>query len=398
MIAGSVHGSKSILRLAANEIGANISLAFSDDAITLVEEAEMNGYKARSFVSSVVDRLKTSAIPLERTRQDIKNPEQILRRWSQGGSEVWLLIDDLDNNFENVAVQRAKVASAFTACRQIANLIPEFRFRLTVRPNVWATIKQHHETLSHVEQYVRPLSWSLADFYELLAKRVEAHLRRTNSWNRLQKTLPLHRDKRRSQLVALAFDDPMPWGRDQTRPPTSILYTLSRRRPRWLVELAKHAATGARLSRREHINFDDINAVLPEFGHRRVQDTVAEFRSQCPEIEDLLTAFVGEPERFLTADLMSTISNRVLQGVHPKIVGVIGTPSSMEVAHFLFQIGFLTARRDLPDGSYEHLAYSENPALLNARTNIDQGSTWEIHPVFRQALKLKNVPDLPRRG
>jgi hypothetical protein len=124
-----------------------------------------------------------------------------------------------------------------------------------------------------------------------------------------------------------------------------------------------------------------------------VQDTVAEFRSQCPEIEELLTAFVGEPEWFSTADLISALNNRVLQAVHPKIVGVMGKPAAMEVAHFLFQIGFLTARRDISPDSYEHLAYSDNPALLNARTNVDQGFSWEVHPVFRQVLKLKNVPD-----
>ncbi|RFP29802.1 hypothetical protein D0T21_18230 [Duganella sp. BJB476] len=260
-----------------------------------------------------------------------------------------------------------------------------------MRPNVWATIKQHHETLSHVEQYAISLSWSLSDFNELLAKRVEAHLLRTSAWQKVHKTLSMTIDKRRKQLVELAFDSLMPWGKEQSRPPTTILYTLSRRRPRWLVELAKYAAANALKSQRDRINFDDINAVLPAFGGRRIQDTIAEFRSQCPEIEELLTAFVGEPEWFSTADLISALNNRVLQGVHPKIVGVVGTPAAMEVAHFLFQIGFLTARQELTGGHYEHLAYSDNPALLSTRTNVDQGFTWEIHPVFRQALKLKNV-------
>ncbi|NNM69780.1 MAG: hypothetical protein HKM00_07445 [Gallionella sp.] len=35
-----------ILKLAAREIGATIAYAFSDDAISLVEEAEANGFKA----------------------------------------------------------------------------------------------------------------------------------------------------------------------------------------------------------------------------------------------------------------------------------------------------------------------------------------------------------------
>lgn len=388
----------SMLRLVASEIGASIAMAFGDDAISLVEEAELNGYKARSFVSSVVDRVRTSAIPLERARQGVVNPEQTLQRWLKGGAEVWLLIDDLDSNFENTPGQRVKVAAALTASRQIAALIPEFRIRLTVRPNVWATIKQHYETLSHVEQYVHELSWSMSDYYELLAKRIEAHLRRTGAWQSVHKTLHVAQDKRRKQLVALAFDDPMPWGRDQFRSPTTILYTLSRRRPRWLVELAKHAGAEAHKRSRSRVNFDDISAVLQDFGQRRLQDTIAEFRSQCANIEELLTAFVGEPEWFTTANLISALNNRVLQAAHPQIAGIVGKPSSMEVAHFLFQIGFLTARRDLPGGEYEHLAYPDNPALLNARTNVDQGFTWEVHPVFRQALRLKNVPEHPKRN
>lgn len=382
---------QNILRHAVSEIGANIALAFSDTAISLVEEAEANGFKERSFVSSIIDRLKSSAVPLERIRQGVVNPEKTLQRWSEGGAEIWMLIDDLDNNFENVPVQKAKVASAFSACRQIANLIPEFRFRLTVRPNVWTTIKQSHETLSHVEQYMVPLSWSIADFYELIAKRVEAHLKRKKEWDAIAPTLSMESAVKHKQLVALAFDDPMPWGYQQTRPPTTILYTLSRRRPRWLVELAKYAAKSALKAQRRKINYDDIDDVLPNFSQRRVQDTIAEFRSQCPEIEELLTAFVGEAERATTAELISALKNRVLQGVHPKIVGIVGKPSPMEVAHFLFQIGFLTARRDLPGGHYEHISYTDNPALLNARTNVDQGFVWEIHPVFRQALKLKNA-------
>ena len=43
------------------------------------------------------------------------------------------------------------------------------------------------------------------------------------------------------------------------------------------------------------------------------------------------------------------------------------------------------------DGSYEHISFEDNPALLKSRTSVDNGVSWEIHPVFRQALQLKNV-------
>lgn len=380
-----------LLRLAANEIGATIAFAFKDDAITLVEQAENNGFKQRSFVSSIIDRLKSSAVPIERTRPVMVNPEALLKRWGENGSEVWFVIDDLDQNFENEKLNKVKIASFFVAIRQISNLIPEFRFRLAIRPNVWATIKRDFEALSHVEQYITDLNWSLDDFYDLLAMRVEGYLKRHNLWEEAEKGLDRNRSQRNRQLIGMVFDDPMPWGRDSKRPPTTILYTLSRHRPRWVIELGKISARSAKVARRSKVNFDDINDQLEEFGRKRIDDAIAEFRSQCPQLEELLTAFVGQSERFTTDQLISTISNRILQAVSPQIVGVLGKPSAREVARFLFQIEFLTARKERLDGGYDHVSFPENPALLGARTNIDQGYSWEIHPVFRQVLKLKNV-------
>jgi len=368
-----------------------ISLAFSDDSVSLVEEAEANGFRERSFVSTVVDRLKSSKVPIERTRVGVQNPEQLLKRWSKEGDKVWFIIDDLDQNFENTPSFKLKVASFFTALRQISNLIPEFRFRSSVRPNVWSIVKREYEALSHVEQYIADLNWNQDDFYELIARRVEGYLKRKGYWESLAVTLPTERNKINKLLISLIFDDPMPWGRDKTRPPAVILYTLARHRPRWLVELWKVSANAAEKFNRSKIAFIDIDGELDSFGKRRIEDTVAEFRSQCPEVEELLVAFADQKERFATADLISTINNRILQSTSPKIVGVLGKPSVLEVAHFLFQIGFITARKDLSNGDYEHLAYADNPSLLSSRTNIDQGHSWEIHPVFRQALRLKNV-------
>ncbi|TGP40333.1 hypothetical protein EN871_29215 [bacterium M00.F.Ca.ET.228.01.1.1] len=260
-----------------------------------------------------------------------------------------------------------------------------------MRPNVWTTIKRDFEALSHVEQYITDLTWSLDDFYDLLARRVEGYFRRQGSWANIEKSLDKNQFQRNRQLIAMVFDDPMPWGRDATRPPTSILYTLSRHRPRWLIELSKVSAKSAKVARRAKVNFEDIDDQLVEFGRKRIDDTVAEFKSQCPQLEDLLTAFAGQSERFSTDQLLSAINNRILQAVSPQIVGILGKPSSREVARFLFQIGFLTARKDRLDGGYDHVTFSENPALLGAKTNIDQGHSWEIHPVFRQVLKLKNA-------
>jgi hypothetical protein len=388
----------SILRLVAREFGSRIGMAWTDDAISLVEEAEKSGFKSRSIVSAIFDRLRSPKVPIERSRLDLPSAEQIVKRWAERSDGIWMFIDDVDENFQNNPKHKAKVASFFLAIREIANLIPAFRFRLAVRPNTWSTISHDFEGLSKVEQYCEDLRWTEADIRDLLAGRIRGYLSRTNQYQRVA-------SQRADDLVALVFQSPMPWGgREAHRPPHVPLATLSRRRPRWAIELCREAAGNAANVGRTKVEIADINGCLEQFGKRRIGDTVAEYSPQCPQIAELIAAFSQQSEEYATDELLKTVSNRVLTSVTPNIVGVLGQPRAIDVAAFLFQIGFLTARRQLEDG-YEHITYVDQPGLLRDRTNIDDGVRWEIHPVFRQALQLRDStgrrtrnPTRDRRG
>ena len=64
--------------------------------------------------------------------------------------------------------------------------------------------------------------------------------------------------------------------------------------------------------------------------------------------------------------------------------------SPLEVANFLYRIGFLVARSD-SDDEYEHYNFNDLPDLLTNRTNDDFKVKWEIHPCYRQALDIKKL-------
>jgi hypothetical protein len=188
-------------------------------------------------------------------------------------------------------------------------------------------------------------------------------------------------------IIALAFEDPMDWGK-AGRPPYVVLHTLSKHRPRWLIELSTYA--GRRAAPRPRITLEVVLGQLEEFGRRRIQDTIAEFRSQCPEIAEVISALHGCREEFSTDELIELLTNKVTNHLSPKISGVLGPPSPVDVAAFLFEIGVIFARRDEPDGEYYHFGFSERPTLLRSRSNLDEGLRWEIHPVYRQALEIRN--------
>jgi hypothetical protein len=55
----------------------------------------------------------------------------------------------------------------------------------------------------------------------------------------------------------------------------------------------------------------------------------------------------------------------------------------------MYKINFLTARKELDDGTIERKYFEENKYLSSQVA--DFGYNWEIHPAFRWALKPDNV-------
>ena len=380
---------QSIFSLLAREIGSTISFAWTDDATSLVEEAEREGFRQRSIFGYVLDRVKHKDNPITQTKTGVANAERTLQRWLAAKDKVWLLIDDIDHNYANTEHYRVKLSSFLAAIKDLMVKTPEIRVRFTIRPNVWQILRRSYEGVSHFRESILPLEWSLGDCEIMVSRRVEAYLQRSGEWSRIGRTLP-HGHRRTEALNALLFETPMPWGKDSWRPATVVLYTLSRHRPRWLIELIKESAKKTHKRGGSKINWDDVKDVLGTFSKNRFDDTIIEFKSHSAELPELLTAFASQSERYTTDELLKLLRDSVIQQVHPKIAGYAFPVQPREVAQFLFEIGFLSARLDRPDGSYEHTTFADHPDLLDSRTNIDQGYSWEIHPVFRQTLKLRS--------
>jgi hypothetical protein len=379
---------RSIARRIAAELGSRINCAVGDDAIALVEEAEKSGAKPRNFVSTVTDRLKVgNKIPENKKLGASDAGASAARFLAASDYELWLFVDDVDKNFEDTDPFRKRCASFFDACRALCKVFPDIRIRTAIRPNVWSILAEHYESMSHMAQYMVKLAWTEEQMRSLLALRIVGYLqRRSGSVTRRQ--LDLGPDRER-QEIARVFGDPLRWsGHD--RPPHVVLHTLAMHRPRWMIELCKAAAQSAVARKSPLISLDDIVSQLKTFGQQRVLLTVAEFRSLCPELSELITSFNRSQEEFTTDELMKHIDRKILEHVRPKISGVSGRSTNRDVARLLFQVGLFFGRRDKADLSYEHVSFAENPYLFVSRTSLDDGLSWEIHPIFRQALDMRD--------
>jgi hypothetical protein len=385
---------RSILESIAADIGRRIGIAWTDDAMSLVEEAERKGFKQRSLVSSILTRLKFKDLP-ELKEKDGQTTLGQIQRYLDDKESFWVFVDDVDEDFQNTDSFRQRVSSFYSACRNLSNAVPQLLFRSSIRPNVWRILRAHSESLSKVDQYAIDLQWDYPSVRKMLAKRIEGFLVRKGQQAVLDRYANQKGSVWEESLCDLIFESPMQWGYNvsESKPvykhSSVVLGTLSRYRPRWLVELCR-LASKQRTKSTSTISCRDITGVLREFGRERIEDLAAEYRSECPQVQDLINAFAGTKEDFTTDQLTKTITNRILNGTVVTMASSGTVTQPMKVAAFLYEIGFLTARRDDGNDEYTHYVFAEKPEPLHTRTNVDQGLSWEIHPVFRQVLGLRD--------
>lgn len=146
-------------------------------------------------------------------------------------------------------------------------------------------VRTSDESTDKIEGSVVWHSWTHHDILLLLIKRIESFFGREFN---------VEANKNVSQHNLVHFLDPIferryhGRGRWENVETYKVLMSLIRKRPRDLVKLCTLAARHAADNGRNKIADDDIQAILVEYSHGRIQDTVNEYRSELSDIHRLL--------------------------------------------------------------------------------------------------------------
>jgi hypothetical protein len=365
-------------------IGSQIGFAFTDDSIALVENAELSGLRSRNLVGALLDRLKGKIGAAELQKLQIVDNKALLgRSLEPEHTRVCLLVDDIDATFTESKEENLRLSTFFSACRDLAANFKGIMIRTVVRSDVWATIRKTDEALDKVEQYMFDIKWSVKGFRSFLAERIASYCHRTGQAN-------LTDAKSKEEIIQLVFHKNYPWGND-TAQPHRVIHVYAGGRPRWAAQLCRMAGAEAlRVGNSDIIKFGHIKQVLKDYGRYRLDDVSREHRHQCPRVMDLVNAFGNQQATYATNDLIEFVTFVVLPNVTVQIDGT-KTSDPVEVARYLYRIGFLLALERLDHGQPQYYQFEEKPELLRNSANLDNGMQWRVHPSFHAALSLAGV-------
>lgn len=305
-------------------------------------------------------------------------------------------IDDIDRGWSASKADIRNISALLNAMRDISGSDHRIRFRLGLRSDVYFLVRTSDESTDKIEANVIWLSWTNHEILCIMAKRIETFFGEEREQASILKLNQTDITKNiLSKVINPVFAGAGHWS---SRPIHNVLLSLTRQRPRDLVKLMHGAAKAAAAAGNSIISSTNLESSFEAYSNERLQDVINEFRSELPDIERLLLGMKPTRRERTTAqsylfsnDKLSTKLVEVMGHVNLQFTN--GRPTTGKaLTQFLYKIDFITARKNMPDGTIERRYFDRSRFLANEFA--DFGFEWEIHPAYRWALQPQNIQDV----
>lgn len=384
------HWKQVICKRLCVEIGRRINYAFTDSTMSMVEAAEIEGYKGSNLISALTDRVGGAIVGLFGSSDDgvqtpflkkgVTNPTEAVKRF-QGNRDrtVWLLVDDIDAKYLDDEANQQRVGAFFSAIRSLAFSVSGLRIRASVRTDVWRNLR-YMEDQDKLRGYVIDITWKDQTLRSIFAKRIHSYLKRENFLPALQWDTNANYD----DIVGQVFEDRLRWDSKYVEPfiPVKI---LAGNRPRWMGQLCKLAGAYATHSR---IDISHITRAMKDFGQEKIADVKKEHLHQFSDLAKVLDIFRSGKREYNRYQIVSLIEKIYIEKVGVGAVPFVnGYPfkTADQIAEFLYQIDFVTARYS---GKNDFVPFHEDPDLFGSNENQRNLIMWTVNVSYRNFLRI----------
>lgn len=390
---------RGIAKLIASRIASDWLLVCGDDAKSAIMWAQETGYRNRDFIQKTVSFLQPKikkTLNTETNHTPNTSGEHHIVSRLLNDKKIILYFDDLDAGWEGKLKERKKLSALILALRNMTTDIPGIRARLALRTDVYTLLRESDESTDKFENYIVNCNWQNHDILILLVKRVMTYFGEDAPDTVLAEKTPTELNTMLSRIMCTKFGNTSDW---KNKPTHRVIMSLIRSRPRDMIKLCTLAAKAAYAGNHNAtvINDVDFQKILNEYSLNRVLDIVNEFKNELSNIETLLYRLAPTTSErklkkkmtylYTTSELIDKIKN-IMGNTNLNLAYKAGA-SPMDIAHFLYKIGFVTARKNSDRGIIRKY-YDEKKQLLKSGQIGDGGYGWEIHPSYRSAISTEH--------
>jgi len=310
-------------------------------------------------------------------------------------NKIIVYLDDIDRGWQNRKEGLIMISALINSIRDMSTENPGLIFKLALRSDVFTAVRTEDESSDKFEGIVVWHSYEMHEIFVMLIKRILTFLGKPVNEKNLLQTAQKHSAYNLDAVFESTFFGKGKW---EKVPMYKVLLSLIRNRPRDLVKFCTMAARKAYSENSTIIKTSHILSILPDYSKSIINDTIAEYKSELPQIERLIYGMKPtKKEKFAedcfvltTSELHKKIFNLLQQGSFNFASGKAG--DAHELTKFLYKIGFITARKTLEDGTIKRRIYEQESYISNSFINF--GYDWEIHLAYRWMLQAESLDDI----
>lgn len=309
--------------------------------------------------------------------------------------KVVVYLDDLDRGWQNRKEGIIMISALLNSLRDLSYINPGLSFKLSLRSDVYATIRSEDESSDKISGSVTWLSYSLHEIFVMLAMRVQAFFGESSVEENMKKMNQRRLSYFLEPIMEINFSGHGQW---ENAPIHNVLLSLIRKRPRDLVKLCSMAARRARKDESSIIKTKHWQDIFTEYSQGVIHDTIVEYKSELKDIERLIFGMKPDSAKkniagsfnYTSEELRLKINKIIERGRFDFANGK--TAAAKDLLAFLYKINFLTAWKRLSDDRIHRKYFDENNYLSSSF--VDFGFNWEVHLAYRWALQPDSLEDI----
>jgi len=360
-------------------------LGLSDDGITA---------RIIKVGGKIIPLLTESILKLQEKAELTQDQKSLLDNFLNS-KKIDVYLDDLDRGWQNRKEGLIMISALINSIRDMSSENPGISFKLALRSDVFNAVRTEDESSDKYEGAVVWHSYQLHEIFVMLIKRILTFLGESVNDDHLLNTEQRHLAFQMDYIFEKNYQGRGKW---DNVPMYRVLLSLIRNRPRDLVKFCTMAAKQAQLDKSRKIKTSHIESILPDYSKSIINDTIAEYKSELPQIERLIYGMrPSRKERkesggfvFTTPELQRKLFN-ITQQVNFRFASG-ETVNPQKLRKFLYKINFLTAKKTTTGGVIKRKNYDQESHLSDAY--LDLGYDWEVHLAYRWMLQPESIDDI----
>jgi hypothetical protein len=286
------------------------------------------------------------------------------------GGEIFILLDELDQGWDNSRHANRFVASLLQAAIKIQSLGLKAHVVAFLRSEIFDLIKDQLDQLDKLRSSIEIIKWSDGEFADLIVKRIAHSLAFSHS-----------RTGHEIAIVSALFD-----GNFQGM--NGFFYVLSRTsfRPREILQFVSHAHRLAVEAGQTPISTDTVFKAEEDFSFWKLEHICSEYAHIYPKLKELLGTFRAEGPVMSEVDTLSVIDRYTSQvgDARPSWACI----SPQEILQILYDIEFVGIPRPQPAKNRSGIVAQYEFAYERRAANLRSVSSFLVHPAFWSALEI----------